>query len=127
MLEAGISRRYQDKPYPTDMGLYLMNKMHDNNNGDAAFTVPYSYHCKGNISFMCDKTVDDLIEKAQVTTGEERRDLWRAAFKRIAEEIIPDVMLFHMVGYCRVGKRINYKPSLATNSEIQLAQITFRQ
>jgi hypothetical protein len=32
-----------------------------------------------------------------------------------------------MVGYCRVGKRINYAPSLATNVEIQLTQITLKQ
>jgi peptide/nickel transport system substrate-binding protein len=75
---------------------------------------------------MCDKTVDDLIDKAQVATGEERRNLWRAAFKRIHEEVIPDVVLFHMVGYCRVGKRINFKPSIANTSQIELQQITFR-
>jgi peptide/nickel transport system substrate-binding protein len=100
--------------------------MHDNDKGDAAFTVYYSYSCKSNQSSMCDKTVDEMIEKAQVATGEERRTLWRATFKRLYEEIIPNVLLFHMVGYTRVGKRINFKPSIATNSEIQLAQITFK-
>ena len=76
---------------------------------------------------MCDKTVDDLIEKAQVATGEDRRNLWRVVFKRSHEEIIPHVMLFHMVEYARVGKRIDFKPSIATTYEIQLAQITFKQ
>ena len=68
-----------------------------------------------------------VIEKAQVSMGEERRHLWQAVFQRIHEEIIPDVMLFHMVAFARIGKRINYKPSLATTSEIELSQITFKQ
>ncbi len=75
---------------------------------------------------MCDKKVDDLIEKAQAAMGEERKTLWRAIFKRIHEEIIPNVFLFHLVGYARVGNRINFKPSIATVNEIQLAQITFK-
>ncbi len=103
-----------------------MQRKHDNNKGDAAFTAFFCYHCKGVQSSTCDKTLDDLIEKAQGATGEERKNLWHAAFKRIREEIIPDVLLFHMVGYARVGNRINYKPSMATTSEIQLEQITFK-
>ena len=42
-------------------------------------------------------------------------------------EIIPQVPLFHMVAYARVGKRINFKPNLATVMEIPLAQITFKR
>jgi peptide/nickel transport system substrate-binding protein len=127
MVEAGVSRRYQNKPYPTDLGLYLMQKMHGNDSGDAVFTAPFCYHCKGDTSTICDKTLDELIEKAQVATGKERKALWGATFKRIAEEIVPDVPLFHMVGYARAGNRINIKPSQATTSEIQLAEITFKQ
>jgi peptide/nickel transport system substrate-binding protein len=126
MLEQGPWKKYQDKPYPTNAGPYLLQKSHDNTLGDAVFTVFFNYHCKGEMSSLCDKTADDLIEKAQVATGEERRNLWRAAFKRIYDEMIPNVMLFHMVGYTRVGKRISFKPSLAITSEIQLAQITFK-
>ena len=49
------------------------------------------------------------------------------AFKRIHEEIIPNVFLYHLVAYARTGKRINFKPTIATNLEIQLAEITFKQ
>jgi peptide/nickel transport system substrate-binding protein len=124
IFELGRQKKYEDRPFPP--GPYITVKMHDNNKGDAGFTVYYNYHCKGVASSMCDKEVDALIEKAQVASGEERRSLWQAVFKRAHEEIIPSVVLFHMVGYCRVGKRINYKPSLATNNEIKLEQITFK-
>jgi peptide/nickel transport system substrate-binding protein len=115
---------YNRKPYTP--GPHLLEKQVDNNNGDAVFTVYQYYHCKGDVSTMCDKAVDELIEKAQVSTGEERKKLWQAAFKRAHEEVVPFVMLYYMVGYTRVGSRINFKPSLATNSELQLAQITFK-
>jgi peptide/nickel transport system substrate-binding protein len=121
---AVIMKNYQAKPYPAEP--YLLVKTHDNNKGDAGFTVFFKYHCNGNQSTTCDKEVDALIEKAQVATGEERRKLWQAAFKRIHEEIVPDVMLYHLVEYTRVGNRINFKPSIETNSQIPLAKITFK-
>ena len=125
IFESGVHRRYNYKPYLKD-SLYLCQMQHDNNAGDAGFSAYYNFSCDGNASPMCDKTVDDLISRALVATGEGRRSLWQAAFKRIHEEIIPGANLFHMVGYCRIGKRINYKPSLATNAEIPLEQITFK-
>jgi peptide/nickel transport system substrate-binding protein len=127
VLEAAVYRTYDIKPFPANAGPYIIEAQHDNSTGDASFTVFHKYHCKGNGSSTCDKTLDDLIEKAQVALGEERRTLWRAAFKRIHEEIIPNVFLFHMVGCARVGKRISYKPTFKTTVEIQLAQITFKQ
>ncbi len=127
MYEKAVFERYRYKPFPTNVGPYIMQNSHDNNFGDAVFTAFLHHHCKGDASSTCDKKVDELIEKAQISMGEERRTLWRAAFKRIQEDIIPNVMLFHMVGYSRVGKRINFKPSIATNSEVQLAKITIKQ
>ncbi len=125
MVEQGVFvSTYQFRPYPKIP--YILQNGHDNNSGDAVFTVFPKYHCDGKGSPICDKKLDDLIEKAQLASGEERRSLWRAVFKRIHEEIICDVMLFHLMGYSRVGKRINFKPSLATNSEIPLALITFK-
>jgi peptide/nickel transport system substrate-binding protein len=126
MLEKGAMAPYENRPFPKNVGPYIVHKTHDNNKGDAVFTAYFKYHCKGVQSSTCDKEVDDLIEKAQAATGEQRRNLWRAAFKRIHEELIPDVTLFHLVAYARVGKRINFKPSAATMNEIPLEQITFK-
>jgi peptide/nickel transport system substrate-binding protein len=126
MVETAVHIRYRDKPRPTDVGPYLVENSTDNSKGDALFVVYPHYHCQGQNPVICDKKLDDLIEKAQVAQGEERRKLWQAAAKRVEEEVVPDVVLFHMIGYCRVGKRINFKPSIVTTNEIQLAQITFR-
>jgi peptide/nickel transport system substrate-binding protein len=121
-----IGPTYENKPYPMNFGPYTVQKTHDNNSGDAVFTVFQKYHCDGNQSAFCDRQLDDLWERAQGATGEERKQLWQAGFKRVQEEIIPDVMLFHLVGYCRVGRRINFRPSVGTTNEIPLSQITFR-
>jgi peptide/nickel transport system substrate-binding protein len=127
MLETGVYNTYKQKPYPVNVGPCLVANKHDNNNGDAVFSVFGKYDCAGYQSAICDKQLDELMGKAQVAMGEERRKLWQAVFKRVHEEIVPDVMLFHMVGYCRIGKRINYKPSLATTNQLELSQITFKQ
>jgi peptide/nickel transport system substrate-binding protein len=126
MFETASYNRYRVKPYPADVGPYIILNKHDNNFGDAVYTFPYLYHCNGGISVTCDKEVDNLIEKAQVAVGDERRNLWRAAFKRLRDEIVPDAMLYHMVAYSRVGKRINFIPFIATATEIRLAEITFK-
>jgi peptide/nickel transport system substrate-binding protein len=124
LLDLSVALRYKDKPFPK-IGPYLMLIQHDNVT-DAVFSAFY-YQCESPSGNICDKQLDDLIAKAQVSTGNERKNLWQAVFKRIHEELIPDVVLFHMVGYSRVGKRINFKPTVATNNEVPLAQITFRQ
>jgi peptide/nickel transport system substrate-binding protein len=127
ILDQGVYLSYRDKPYAKGVGPFIIHHKHDNNNGDAVFTVFGKYHCDGNQSPICDKLLDEMIEKAQVATGEERRRLWQAVFKRLHEDIVCDAMLFHLVGFTRVGKRINFKPSIATNSEVPLAQITFKE
>jgi peptide/nickel transport system substrate-binding protein len=126
-LETSVFVRYRDKPFPTNLGPYILQNQHDNNKGDAGTSLSSRYLCNGRQSVTCDKELDYLIEKGLVSTGETRKKLFQGAFKRIHEEIVPDMMLFHMVGYSRVGKRINFKPSLATTSEIQLSQITFKK
>ena len=35
--------------------------------------------------------------------------------------------MFHMVGFTRVSPRLDFKPTIATNSELQLSQIKFKQ
>jgi peptide/nickel transport system substrate-binding protein len=34
--------------------------------------------------------------------------------------------MFHMVGYTRVSERLNFTPTIAANSELQLSQISFK-
>ncbi|MBX2884478.1 MAG: hypothetical protein KTR32_31280 [Granulosicoccus sp.] len=114
------------KPYAEDRGPVLQASQHDNNNGDAVFSVFFKYACEGPQSTMCDEEVDAGITAASAAVGDERREIWQQVFKRLHEEIVPDVQMFHMVGFSRVNPRINFTPSISTNSEVQIAQVTFK-
>ena len=115
------------KPFAEDRPPTLHQTMHDNNNGDAVFTVFFKYHSDGAQSVLSDPEVDRLIGEATVATGEERTKLWQEVFRRVHEDVVADVKLFHMVGYTRVGSRVKFTPSISTNSELQISQVKFAE
>lgn len=131
MMESGALDQYQNKPLDgsekvKDYPPILFQGMHDNNLGDAVFTMYNKTNCGGRQSFICDDKVDDLTAKATVTSGPERGELWREAQRRIYEDIVGFVYIAHMVGFARVNERIVYEPTIATNTEVQLAHISIR-
>jgi peptide/nickel transport system substrate-binding protein len=113
------------QPFAQDRPPNLIHAMHDNNNGDAVFTAFFKYHTDGGQSALSDPRVDSLIEQATVAVNPERQKLWQDMFRLVNEEIVADVPLFHMVGYTRVSPSVNFKPTISTNSEIQIGRITF--
>ena len=115
------------KPFAEDRGPSVIQGFHDNNNGDAVFTVFGKYHSDGPQSTIDDPRVDRLIEEASAASGAERERLYQEMFRLIHDEIVPDVFLFHHVGYTRVHPRLDFTPSIATNSELQLDQISFSE
>ena len=123
--EAG-GRALSTKPYPVDRKPGLYEASHDNNKGDPVFSVAFKYACDGPQSMVCSPELDKLIADASGTpAGAERTGKWENIFKMLYEEIVPEVWLFHQVGYARINPRINFKPNLATNSEVPLETITF--
>lgn len=113
------------QPFAQDRPPNLIHAMHDNNNGDAVFTAHFKYHTNGGQSALSDPRVDELIERATVAVNPERQKLWQEMFRLVNEKIVADVPMFHMVGYTRVGPRVSFRPTISTNSEIQLARIRF--
>lgn len=126
MLEVGEWLDILTKPYAENRGPVLLQAQHDNNNGDAVFSVFNKYACKGAQSTTCDPKLDALIAKASTLSGDERRKTWQEVFRIINEDLVADAWMYHMVGYSRVGKRINFTPSISTNSELHLEDITFK-
>ena len=126
MLEVGEWLDILTKPYAENRPPVLLQAQHDNNNGDAVFSVFNKYACKGAQGTTCDKKLDTLIDKASTLSGDERRKTWQEVFRIINEDMVADVWMYHMVGYSRVGKRINFKPSISTNSELHLEDMTFK-
>ena len=42
------------------------------------------------------------------------------------DDLAADILLFHMVGYSRVSERVDFMPTMATNSQLQLSEIGFK-
>jgi peptide/nickel transport system substrate-binding protein len=126
MLEVAEWVNILSKPYAADRPPVLLQSQHDNNNGDAVFTVFNKYHSDGANSTLSDKKLDKVIENAEKAVGDERRKLFQDAFRLINEDIIADVPMYHMVGYTRVGSAVNFTPNISTNSELHIEDVTFK-
>jgi peptide/nickel transport system substrate-binding protein len=126
-LEAADWVRYLDKPFPPERGPTLFQQQHDNNTGDAGFTAPVMYSSKGQYSTISDPEVDQLLTKAMSATGDERAKLFQEVFAKVHDKVVADVPMYHMIGYTRVGPRIEgWRPNLKTNSEIRLSEINLK-
>lgn len=125
MVEVAEWIKYYSKPFAAGDQPAMVAAMHDNNRGDPVFSMYFKYACDGLQSGICDPDLDALIADATAKTGDERAEAWRAAFQK-AHDLWADVFLFHMVGFSRVSERLDFKPSIATNSELQLSQIKFK-
>ncbi|WAJ29384.1 ABC transporter substrate-binding protein [Antarcticirhabdus aurantiaca] len=126
MLEVAEQEKLYSKPYLEGRPPQLLSVLHDNAKGDPVFSAFFKYHSDGRQSGISDPKVDDLITRATAATGEERAKLWSELFATVHDEVVADVLLFHMVGFARVAERISFQPTIATNSQLQLSEIGFK-
>lgn len=122
MVEVAEHEQYYSKPYVQEQPI-LVGAQHDNSRGDPVFSMYFKYHSDGRQSGIADAKADDLIERATAATGAERDALWSELFGYLHDDVIADVLLFHMVGHARVGDGVDFTPTIATNSQLQLAEI----
>ena len=115
-----------NRPHDENRKANLLQGQHDNNFGDAVFTVPTRYKCEGAQSYTCDKDLEALIDKAAATPAPERYKLYEEVFRRVHDDFVADVYLYHMVGYTRINPRIVFKPNPSLNAMIPLARISFK-
>lgn len=126
MYDVGEWNRYFVKPYPEPRTPNLVQTQHDNAKGDPVFSAFVKYHSEGAHSGIADPETDALIDAATAASGDERRELWEQMLFRANDTIIADIPLFYMVGFSRVSPRLDFTPTIATNSELQLSQIDFK-
>ncbi|HEX5935258.1 MAG TPA: ABC transporter substrate-binding protein, partial [Pseudorhizobium sp.] len=117
---------YYSKPFKEGRGPQIVAAMHDNSKGDPSFSMFFKYASEGTQSGFSDPKVDDMIAKASAAVGEERAKLWSDLIAYVHDEVVADVLLFHMVGFSRVSERLDFKPTMATNSTLQLSQISIK-
>jgi peptide/nickel transport system substrate-binding protein len=123
MTEVAEWENLYSKPFAEDRGPMIVGAMHDNANGDPVFSMYFKYASEGLQSGIKDAKIDQMISDATVATDEKREQLWSALFAYIHDDVAADVMLWHMVGFSRVNPRLEFTPTIKTNSELQLAQM----
>jgi len=126
MYEVAEWLEHYSKPFAADRGPEIVAAMHDNANGDPVFSMYFKYACDGQQSGTCDEKLDAMIADATAATGDERAAKWSEVFKYIHDDTVNDVLLWHMVGFSRVNPRLDFAPTIRTNSELQLDQIGFK-
>lgn len=126
MFEVAEWLEHYSKPFAVGRGPEIVEAQHDNANGDPVFSMYFKYACEGLQSGVCDQQLDGMIAEATSLTGADREAKWSETFKYIHEDLVADVMLFHMVGFSRVNPRLDFAPTIRTNSELQLSQIKFK-
>ncbi len=126
MVEVAEWLEHYSKPFAEDRGPEIVEAQHDNANGDPVFSMFFKYASEGLQAGVQDTTLDDMIAASTALTGDDRKASWEETFKYIHEDLVADVMLFHMVGFSRVNSRLDFTPSIRTNSELQLSQIGFK-
>jgi peptide/nickel transport system substrate-binding protein len=114
------------KPYPTDRGPTMVHELHDNVAGDAFFTMIVYYTSGGGLTNIYDPKIDQTLQEASASVGDTRRELFQQVNREVQQNIVPDVMLFHMVSYIRVSKRVSYTPDFTTQGKLELSTITFK-
>ena len=126
MHDVGEWNKFFVAPFPEPREPTLTQQMHDNAKGDPVFTAFVKHHTGGAHSMTSDAELDKLIDDATAASGEERTKLWEQVFFRANDTIITDIPMYYMVGFTRVATRLDFTPTIATNSELQLAQIGFK-
>jgi peptide/nickel transport system substrate-binding protein len=126
MVEVEQWLKHYSNPFPEGRGPEIVAAQHDNANGDPVFSMYFKYASEGLQTGVTDPKLDALIADASLATGGERAAKWSDTFAYIHEEIVSDVMLFHMVGFSRINDRLAFSPTIRTNSELQLSQISFK-
>lgn len=121
--EAAAKNQMQVKPFDPDRRPQIYVDQHDNTAGDPVFTIPGRWTSDGSQSKLSDPELDAMVAAATAATGEERIAAWKAVAEKI-DALLPDAMMFHMVGFAAIGDGINYTPNMTTNSSIKLADFT---
>lgn len=126
MVEVAQQEELYSKPFKEGRPPQMLLVSHDNSRGDPVFSMFFKYDSKGRQSGIADPKVDDMIAKATAATGDERTKDWQQLIAYLHDDVVPDVLLFHMVSFARIGDRIAFTPTIATNSQLELSDITFK-
>lgn len=126
MYEVAEFEKIYTKPYSPDRTAQLVGAQHDNARGDPVFSMFFKYHSKGPQSGFSDPKVDKMIEDATAATGDARAKQWSDLIAYLNNDVVADLLMFNQVSFARISERVTFKPTIATNGQLQLSQIGFK-
>ena len=126
MVEVAQQEELYSKPFKEGRPPQLLVVSHDNSKGDPVFSMFFKYASDGRQSGISDPKVDEMIATSSAATGDDRAKDWSQLFAYLHDDVVPDVLLFHMVSFARIGDKIAFTPTIATNSQLELADIGFK-
>lgn len=126
MYEVAEFETIYTKPFNENRTAQLVGAQHDNARGDPVFTMFWKYDSNGPQSGFSNPEVDRMIREATAATGDERAKKWSDLFAYLNDEVVADILLFNQVSFARIGPRVTFTPTIATNGELQLSQIGFK-
>lgn len=124
-LEYGEYSKWNLKPFPENRQVALTQTLHDNILGDPVFSI-HRYTCTGVSAVFCDPEMDKRIQNAAKLEGDKRVREYEDIFRTIHEDIVADVVLYHMIAFTQVNNRIKYVPDLTISSQVRLEDIQFQ-
>ncbi len=126
MIERAQWLKVVNKPFADDRRAMLIQESHANTYGDAAFTMRFRYHTKGQQTEFSDPKLDQLIEDAEKAKGDERAKLFGAANSYAYSEIVPDVLMFQMASFIRIAPHLDFHPDYVNKAQLELSRIHFK-
>ena len=124
-VEPGQYQQLNTKPFADGREPRIQQSSHDNNFGDPVFSVNFKYGCKGATSALCNADFDKEVLRVSGLGGDERVKGWQEIFRHLYEDLVPSVMMYHMVGFTRVSPRIDFVPDVTSNAEIRGEEFHF--
>lgn len=128
IMERARQITFQSRPFPEDVGPNLILIMSDNDRGDASFSANNNYHSEVGTqsATYLHPELDALIEKATPETGEQRTKDYQQIFKIVHDEAV-SVQMFYMVTLSRVAERLDWRPSISTNTHLDVQDVKFKK
>lgn len=125
MLETNAWLEQLLKPIPEGR-VAIVQSIHGNNAGDAAFTVYSKFHSEGAESTLDDPKVDELIDTAFALSGTERDAKFQELFEYLHEEVVPVIPVAYAQGILALSPRLAYEPNPLTNDEMHLSEFSLK-
>ncbi|MBG6093791.1 ABC transporter substrate-binding protein [Actinomadura viridis] len=123
MLDTAAHLEYQLRPFVRDAGPTLLLIMHGNQAGDAGFTTSQYLVSDGPQSQFGTPALDDMVAKADRTTGAERARAFGEVLAYQNEHVVQYAHIAHMRGLLGIARDVRYKPNSATTDELRLAEV----